>query len=136
MDENMMKNDVELGYTSSDLRKICQHINTIMDIKLDLISKEYHTIVGEVILSCVLKQCSLDDLNNDIAIPDELIEMKHGLFKILSIKAFDLKGGDRIGKQVSIIIMMMVIMSMMMMMMMMMITMMITMMIQMMMLLL
>ena len=132
----MMKNDVELGYTSSDLRKICQHINTIMDIKLDLISKEYHTIVGEVILSCVLKQCSLDDLNNDIAIPDELIEMKHGLFKILSIKAFDLKGGDRIGKQVSIIIMMMVIMSMMMMMMMMMITMMITMMIQMMMLLL
>ncbi len=115
----MMKNDVELGYTSSDLRKICQHINTIMDIKLDLISKEYHTIVGEVILSCVLKQCSLDDLNNDIAIPDELIEMKHGLFKILSIKAFDLKGGDRIGKQVSIIIMMMVIMSMMMMMMMM-----------------
>ena len=123
----MMTNDVELGYTSSDLRKICQHINTIMDIKLDLISKEYHTIVGEVILSCVLKQCSLDDLNNDIAIPDELIEMKHGLFKILSSKAFDLKGGDRRGKQVSIIIMMSMMM-MMIMWMMMMITMMIKMM--------
>ena len=107
IDENMMKNDIELGYTSSDLRKICHHINNIIDIKLDLISKDNHVIVGEVIVSCILKQCSLDDLNNDNAIPDELITMNNGLFKILSIKAFDLKGGDRIGKQVSIIIMMM-----------------------------
>lgn len=98
MDENLTRNDVELGYAYCDLIKICQRINNSVDLSVDFISKGNSSIVGKVILSCMLKPCKIDELSE--AIPDEMVTVKQGLLKIQGIKAFDLKGGDLIGKQV------------------------------------
>lgn len=93
MDENTsLAGDKLLGTGSVSMRKLCSRIGTEVMLTVDLKTADSGVVVGTVILTAVLKQCALE--NMDEALPASVVVVQRGQLVVQQIIAQDLKGGN------------------------------------------
>ena len=95
----------EIAYGAANAkttRKICSNFKRKIDVDLELLPITSQGNNGEIIGRAQLEVC-LDDaqlsVDNDDSLPDNVITFKTGTLQIHKVAAYDLTGGDLIGKQ-------------------------------------